>query len=476
MDNSQASTTKKFSFEKHNFVENDPEKKNILITVSQLVTREYTYGYMFPLVEVLQKKFNIYYFYEGGVKPLDQFGMKNVYRLNKGEYNRFKDPTTQNFFRKAETSDSESRNQKLVDECVQGFFAKEPKFSSVIVIDNHNLMLPFNVYSKHPKIKHLFNDYFDIFDDDLDAIEEVKRINEKLFNKTARAFSPLAFRYYYKNIMLSVINYVSKTQDAKVHIMIMDPSAAIPFFDYNKIKHKFWYFTDDKRHHRNLHAFPISEMQHLVYEPLWQKLSPLKNDLLSNFFSTEKIPFFFAGSLLNDKGKRKYIWQEFFRDFSYPSSKLFFKVSLIYGMNKSDFDHLKHSVSQHSNFCGDFLPNAEYINILKNSKTAFIARNVSANGGLTYRHIQYLYFGVLPLFDYLYDPDFLWIPREFQEKLTVKNHQELQERVQFYDQNENERLAVLHDMQKFFDVQGWLDNWELKLSQSQMIKELWQES
>jgi len=76
------------------------------------------------------------------------------------------------------------------------------------------------------------------------------------------------------------------------------------------------------------------------------------------------------------------------------------------------------------------------MNILKKCKTAFIARNVSANGGLTYRHIQYLYFDVLPIFDHLYDPDYLWIPKEFQDKLTVNSAEELRKVVEYYDKNE----------------------------------------
>ena len=62
---------KTFTFEKNNFIENDPNKKNILITLSQIETRQYTYGYVFPIVKVLQEKYNIYYFFEGGKKAIE---------------------------------------------------------------------------------------------------------------------------------------------------------------------------------------------------------------------------------------------------------------------------------------------------------------------------------------------------------------------------------------------------------------------
>jgi len=466
----------KFKFEKNAFIENDPNKKNILITLSQIETREYTYGYVFPIVEILKEKYNIYYFFEGGKKAIEMFGMTNVYRLNKGEYNRFKEPASGNLFRKKEMETSDEHNQAIIDNSIISFFENEPRFDAIMIIDNHNLMLPFNPLSSHPKLYHLYNDYFDSFEDnDPEVIAEIEKTNHKLFKITAKSFSPLAFRYCYKNVMLSTVEHVSKMHDAKVHIMIMDPSAAIPFFTYKGVNHKFWYFTDDQRHLRNLNASPISELQHLVYEPHWKGIKPLKKNLLDEFNNDEKIPFFFAGSLLNDKGLRKYIWQDFFKDFSYPGSKLFFKVSLILGMDKEVFEALGQAVSAHSNFCGDFMPNDEYMNTLKNCKTAFISRNVSANGGLTYRHIQYLYFGVLPIFDYLYDPDCLWIPQKFQDKLTVSNSEELIERVKYFDENEKERVKILKEMQEHFDVNGWVTNWKEKLKQTTLIQELCQE-
>jgi hypothetical protein len=114
------------------------------------------------------------------------------------------------------------------------------------------------------------------------------------------------------------------------------------------------------------------------------------------------------------------------------------------------------------------------MNILKKCKTAFIARNVSANGGLTYRHIQYLYFDVLPIFDHLYDPDYLWIPKEFQDKLTVNSAEELRRVVEYYDKNEKERIKILKAMKEHFDIQGWLSDWKKKVKETNLIKELLQ--
>jgi len=458
------------TFEKNQFIENDPIKKNVLITVSQLETREHTYGYVFPMIEILKESYNVYFFYEGGLKAINSLGLTNVYRMNKTLYNRFKD---KHLKRKKELETAEEFNQNIIDTAIKDFFKDEPVFDDIIIIDNHNLMLPFNPLSNHPKLKNLFNDYFDSFEeDDLEVVEEINRVNHKLFSITAKSFSPLAFRYCYKNIMLSTVEHISRMHNSKIHIMIMDPSAAIPFFKYKGLNHKFWYFADDQRHLRNLHAFPISEMQHLVYEPVWCGIKPNKKNLLDDFGDKKKIPFFFAGSLLNDKGLRRYIWQDFFKDFHYEGSELYFKVSLIYGMDKEFFEKMREDVEAHINFKGDFMPNTEYMNVLKKCKTAFIARNVSANGGFTYRHIQYLYFGVLPIFDYLYDPDCLWIPKEFQEKLGVKNAEELIKTVEYYDKNEKERLKILTALQKHFDVDGWIKDWKSKAKETSLFKEL----
>lgn len=466
---------KKFKFEKINFIEPDLNKKNLLITISQIETREYTYGYIFPLIEVLKEKFNIYYFFEGGLKTIESFGLTNVYRLNKGEYSNFKDPSAGNLFRKKEMENNDEHNQAKIDECIIDFYKKEPVFSAIMIIDNHNLMLPFNPLSNHPNLKFLFNDYFDSFEDDEEITAEIEKVNKKLFDITAKGFSPLAFRYMYKNVMLSTVEHISKMHRAKVHPIIIDPSAAIPFFSHKELDYKFWYYADDFRHRRNLNHFPFTELQHLVYEPHWKNIKPTKKNLLDEFEnSDEKVPFFFAGSLLNDKGLRKYIWQDFFKDYSYEGSKLYFKVSLIYGMDKDAFEKLRDEVCAHPNFCGDFMPNEEYMRLLKKCKTAFIARNVSANGGLTYRHIQYLYFGVLPIFDHLYDPDYLWIPKEFQDKLTVSSADELRNVVKYYDENEKERLAILKKMQDHFEINDWVNNWKEKLRNTNLLKELCQ--
>ena len=460
-------------WEKLNFIENNPDKKNILITVSQLKTREYTYGYLYPLVEVLKEKYNVYYFYEGGIKDFSELGLTNGYRFNKIKYGPYKD---KHMKRKKELETSDVHNQSVINMCIEQFFKDSPKFHAILVIDNHNLMLPFNPLSSHPKLKPLFNDYFDSFeDDDPDVLEAITKANHKWFDVPAKAFSLLAFRYLYKNVLLSVIEHISTRDNAMVHPIIIDPSAAIPYFEHRNIKHKFWYYADDNRHLRKLTRFPFTELQHLVYEPHWKKITPNKKNLLEEFENPEdKTPFFFAGSLLNDKGLRKFIWQDFFKDFSYAGSKLYFKVSLIYGMDKDVFETLANEVAAHPNFCGDFMPNEEYMRLLKKCKTAFIARNVSANGGLTYRHIQYLYFGVLPILDHLYDPDCLWFPKEFQDKITANSSERLKEIVEYFDKNESERLKLIKEMKAYYEVDSWVDDWRNKLKETTLFKDyLW---
>lgn len=460
-------------WEKLNFIENNPDKKNILITISQLKTREYTYGYVYPLVEILKEKYNVYYFYEGGKKDFIELGLTNGYRLNKQKYALWKDVTMK---RKKEFEGSDAHNQKVMDDSITLFFKNEPRFSDIMIIDNHNLMLPFNPLSSHPKLKELYNDYFDTFDEtEPDVMAEVQRVTHKLFDITSKGLSLLAFRYCYKNIMLSVVEHISKRDDAFIHPIIIDPSAAIPFFTHKGLKHKFWYYADDYRHLRNLTRFPFPELQHLVYEPHWKKITPDKKNLLAEFENAEpKVPFFFAGSLLNDKGLRRFIWRDFFKDYSYPGSKLYFKVSLIYGMNEDVFEKLKEEVVAHPNFCGDFMPNEEYMRLLKRCKTAFIARNVSANGGLTFRMYQYLYFGVLPIIDHLYDTDYLQIPKKFQDKITVDSAEKLIETVKYFDENETERLKLLNEMKEYYEINDWVSNWRNKLKETTLFKDhLW---
>jgi hypothetical protein len=80
----------------------------------------------------------------------------------------------------------------------------------------------------------------------------------------------------------------------------------------------------------------------------------------------------------------------------------------------------------------------------------------------------------LPIFDHLYDSDYLWIPKEFQDKLTVNSAEELRKVVEYYDKNEKERMKILKAMKEHFDIQGWLSDWKKKVKETNLIKELLQ--
>lgn len=452
-------------YKKINFVKTDPNKKNILITASQLETKEYTYGYIVPLIDVLKENYNVYVLLESSSKTPDKFGLENVYLFDKKFFDELKDTKMR---RKKEDENSEYFNNELIKTEISKFFENEPVFHDIIVIDNHNLMLPYGVYTKHSVLATYWNDYFDIFERTDEIQEEIDRLNEKYFRVVTKAFSPLTFRYYYKGVLLNTIHVLYEKHNCKVDIIIIDPSAAIPFFELHGIKHKMWYYSDDFRGKRKFNRFPFPELQHLVYEKNYKPIIQ-KNILDGN---KKIINHFFSGSLLNSKGTRKYIWPTFFRDYRYPDTEFYFKLNTIFGMSEVEYKKIQNEVYEHPSFKGDFMDNVVYVNKLKQSKTAFVARSVSVEEALTYRHIQYLDLDVLPIFDNEYDSGCTWIPQKFQDKLTVSNTKELMEKVDYYCTHEEERLKLLAEMKEYYQIDEYPEHWKEIIKESNFYKEL----
>lgn len=451
-------------YKKINFIGSNPDKKNILITASQLETREYTYGYIIPLIELLKEDYNVYVLLESNSKTPDNYNLSNVYLFDKKVFGALKEK----MHRKKEDPDSENYNNEMIRNRLKEFFSNEPEFHNIIVVDNHNLMMPYNMYTKHPVLREYWNDFFDIFTDDEEIKKEVENLNEKWFRNIAKPFSPLTFRYYYKNILVNTCHILHDMHGCKVDIIIIDPSAAIPYFDLHNIKYKHWYYTDDFRGPREFHRFPFPELQHLVYE---KKFKPIvtKNLLTGN---TKTLNHFFSGSLLNAKGTRKHIWEQFFKKYRYDKTEFYFKVSLIYGLSEEEYKAIQDEVYNHPSFAGDFMDNVVYTNKLKSAKTAFIARSVSVEEALTYRHIQYLDLDVLPIFDCEYDSTYTWIPKKFQDKLTVSNHEELMKVVDYYSTHEDERVKLLKEMKEYYKIDEWPKNWKQMTKETAFYKEL----
>jgi hypothetical protein len=408
----------------------------------------------------------VYILLESSAKTITEFSLQNVYLFDGKFFSKLKESMQ----RKVDNENSELENNELIKNELRKFFKDEPVFSDIIIIDNHNLMMPYNMYTKHSVLRDYWNDYFDIFTTDTEILAEVDRLNEKLFRNIAKVFSPLTFRYYYKNVFLNACHILYEMHNCKVDVMIIDPSAAIPFFEIQNIRHKMWYYTDDHRGRRDYNRFCYPELQHLVYEKVYKPLTQ-KNLLTGN---EKNINHFFSGSLLNAKGTRKYIWPQFFKDFRYDKTEFYFKVSLIYGLSEEEYTKLTKEVESHPSFKGDFMDNVVYVNILKSCKTAFIARSVSVEEALTYRHIQYLDFDVLPIFDIEYDSTYTWIPKQFQDKLTVKNADELMKVVDYYCTHEEERIALVKEMQSYFKIKEYPKHWKEMVKESNFYKELCQ--
>jgi hypothetical protein len=451
-------------YKKVNFIESDPNKKNLLFFCNQLDTKHYTYSYMFPMVDVLKEHFNIYFVLESTRTGIEKNSMNNVYYFTRGYW---KKNVLTRFLRKSENENATQLNNDIVVAELEKCFKNEPIFHRIFVIDNHNLMLPYNKFSNLPGLDDALNDYFEFPNQTPEQTAEIDRINKKIFDSPSAAFGPLTFMYFYKCITLNLLTILHKKHNCRIDPIIIDATAGTPYFKIQNINHKFWYYVDDFRDGRMFHGFPFVELQHLVYEKQYQKL--IEKNLLEG--NEKDINFLFSGSLMNLKGTRKFIWKEFFKDFRYPNSEMYF-ADKSFLLPEDEEEQMKSEIYSHPSYKGDFMDNKVFVNKLKKSKTSFIARSVQHRDGLTYRPIQLLDLDILPIFDYRYDPDYLQIPKEFQDILRVHNSEELIKVVDFYCNNEKERIDLLNKMKIHFRISEWTNNWKELLKETELYKEL----
>ena len=112
-------------------------------------------------------------------------------------------------------------------------------------------------------------------------------------------------------------------------------------------------------------------------------------------------------------------------------------------INKSSFEQIKNDIINHPMFINAVLTPDEVNDTLSQYKYSFINHCVSTADSANFRLYAFIANGVLPIIDETYDPDYLQIPKEFQDKLTVKNHKDIEKLVNYYNENESERKTLL---------------------------------
>jgi hypothetical protein len=230
--------------------------------------------------------------------------------------------------------------------------------------------------------------------------------------------------------------------------------------------------AEDFRGTRDFEFFPVQEMQHFLYEKPW------------DVDQTKKRKFCFYGTIFLSKKTRKNLWDTYLRNLRgddidiYVPPKMDGHISerrkegaSITRLNdrvKDDADiaELWESVSNHPNYRG-YLDTQELNGVLAQYEYALIAKNIARYDSINFRPALYLALGVFPLLDYRYDPDCKGIPAEIQEKIVVRSHEEIQERIAYYDAHPEEKEQVMHELKTHFNYYNFIQEWK-KIIEKQM--------
>lgn len=420
-------------------------------------------------------------------KIKDQF---NVITIGSGcgltdNYYEVKRNPTKDLLRKSDGLDYREKNKITLDKWLADSFKDLPPIDYIILGTDDFFRLPLTAYASrktHRYLSDLENEFFDYVGTNKNVIADIDGINDQVVKDYDRLVSPFAFSTQDYNLFMRAIEFINRTNRlrSKVIGFSIDPAIYTPYFDKHNIKSTFFYFADDKRGTRNFEQLDIAQLQHIVYD---SKFKPQGLDDWDEPLVEKTHNMFFAGTIFQDKGSRKFIWDEFLD--GVKSDKCSYYIPLRRnGINKArggkaerqelllkeneSFVDLYENVKNHKHFKGSLLPHELNGKTLR-YKYGMVFRCVSINDSLNFRPVLYTYRDILPLLDHRYDPAYLQIPKEIQDKLVVRSAKDIEERINFYNNNDDERLNVLNELKVHLKINEYINNPE-EMIQKQINK------
>lgn len=424
------------------------ESKETLVFIDKGDNTQYsnTYGTARYIKERLKDKYNII-----------TVGMScklsnNYFQLN----GAFSD----GLYRKKERKDNTEINQQMVEESLKDVFSNIKTIKNIIIGTDFGFRLPSRPY--YPKkddleLHNLYHEYFDYIGNDTNKINKINWFNDRLRTNLEDEVSALAFSTKICNYMMSTIKHLrTKTTDCIVSLVI-DPANISFLLSTDECPVRQLYFADDKRGTRDFEDFPLAQFQHILYDNQFVDMN-MKGEKTKNLF--------FGGTVFHTTGNRSKVWEQYLKnvqsdDCSYfvPSVKNNFTKS-----NKKHIDFLENEMSEMYN---DVLSHRHYneglqpLDLYKEMdkhKYAMVFRCVSTNDSLNFKPVLYAYKNILPFFDNEYDPSYLQIPKSIQDKLLVKNSEDIDRLIEYFNKNENERLLIIKELRKIFKIDDFINN------------------
>lgn len=447
------------------------ENKKTILLIDKGKQDSYThvYGPARVLIERLKDQFNIIYVGSG-------LGISDNYYEIKRE-------VTKDLYRKVHRPDFREENFKTIDKWMMESFKDLPPIDYVFLGTDDFFRLPLTYYvSKKDSLSlHLMqNEYFDYIGNDERELSIINKTNKNVVKNWDRYASPFAFSTQDYSIFMRLIDHLNRHNKIKEHVVgfSIDPAIYKPFFDELSIPAKFFYFADDSRGTRDFKQMDISQLQHIVFD---NEFKSKNNDAFDDWdepqhqvnYVYNKVQqdknLFFAGTIFQDKGSRQDMWDLFLKDLKSQDCSFYIPLRRN-GINRDNggraqrleitlkenenYTILYNQVKRHKSFKGSILPH-ELNGVTAKYKYGLILRCVSVNDSLNFRPVLYTYMNILPFLDFGYDPEFLQIPKHIQDKIVVHNSKEIDEKIEYFNNNPDEKQYVLEELRELFKIDGW---------------------
>lgn len=440
----------------------DPTKKNILIYIAYRVD-EYSHvnGQFKLIIDAISEDVNIIVIADKNIGVT----YPNHLKLNKKVFDNIKDSK---FLRKHENNNSPAINtQILLDEFKKSF--KNIPIQKFIIADNDVLRLPLTSYigkTDDILLHQLMNEFFDYTGNDKDRIKLIKKYTSNLNKNFNSKISILAFSMWRTNFYYNLAKYLDSTGDLEEIILFtIDPIIYSDVYRNLKAKITNYSFVDDTRGTRKYSEYPMPQLQHIIYEGLTGKTP-------TNL--TKSKDFIFAGSILYEKGDRIKVWSKFLSKLKLNNSTIYIPLRMngIYfnaksfkrGANSRDkattkFPKLIEEIKSHPNFRGDIMP-VDLLQELAKYKYGFVARVIAHYDSVNFRPVMYINLNVLPLLDYMYDPEYSSIPKHIQDKIVVHNSDDIAAKIEYFNHHDDERLEIIEQLKEIFKFEDIKNNWK----------------
>lgn len=480
--NSYLPSTDFLSFDKNLIISNlDKTKETIVSFTNNFNSLNYDHvnGFIKSTLDILKIKYNIIYI---GYESNSEYDINSLISINSNKLKNF----IKLYMKNKKEYNKESDEYNFVNHGILYNYIHEKLswitnikyITGITTVAEWRLM-----FQKHtvagPKYRNMYNEFHDYIGNDPNELNEVRNIISNTVENYVNYINPLAFLQSSASVFYNILLVLfenNKNTIKSIDGFANDPTFFFPLFESLTEKNRIFYFANDKRGTRPYCYFPISELQHIVYDNEFLKKQQLYDDIFNNEVQVkkneEKNLFVFMGTILNIKGNRSTLWEQYLKNLNLENSAFYIppvKQGIIFKpttekrivKRQENFTvklkNLLEEIVTHPLYKGYLLPN-QVNSIIDKYKYTFIMRCVSCNDSLNYRPVQYTYHRILFFLDPMYDPEYLQIPKHIQDKLIVHNSADIENKIKYFEEHENEREQILDELWKHFNIDKWLES------------------